>query len=250
MGQGMGNLANRQSALNNKTRSLYGQSAKDRSMSDEMKEYLKQLSMEQEMIRQSLSKLESSAGGKDIREGGEEAGEESMKDGSQKSSGESGGNSVGTFGEGQKSEGEKSGGEGEKLADEGEANRKAEFGEKEGGLGDITGIKQEMAKIEEELSSITGYNSEAFQKVLERQNKVLKRLLTYEKGLKKSGEKDDEREALRYEEEDFAEETIDITPLLKTEEKQIIEEAMKNKNIPKEYESEVRQYLRYLERDF
>ncbi|MBI4976460.1 MAG: hypothetical protein HZC28_03200 [Spirochaetes bacterium] len=128
---------------------------------------------------------------------------------------------------------------------EGDGTRKAG----KDGLGDLDAMADQMAKIKEELKALAeNYNEKKHEALIQRQQKLLDRMLTYEKGLKKSNEESREREAQQATNDLRAGAGDDISELERIRRVKMIEEALLSKKYPAEYRKEIEAYLEYLKR--
>lgn len=142
------------------------------------------------------------------------------------------------------SEGKGSGGS--ESSGEGKGGKK--FGGQEKGLGELSGMAEDMGKIEEEMKSLAKkFDVKAYEETLKRQSKLLERMLTYEKGLKRSNEEDRQYEAAG-DTNSYTGSENDISAQTRIEQIKRIEEALRAKRYPEDHRREIEGYLEYLRR--
>ncbi len=218
-GEGMSSMSERQRSVNERTRSLFGKSGMERDMSG-MGDYLSELAEEQRLIREAMKSLSKKPGGSTS---GDAQGD---GQGDAQGAGKQGGNAQGA----------------------GKGGEEKAFGSKGKGLGELSGMAEEMGKIEQEMKSLSGkFDAKAYDEMLKRQSKLLERMLSYEKGLKRSNEEDRQFEASSAAEQ-YAGTENDISSKERMERIKRIEEALRSKKYPEDYRREIEGYLEYLRR--
>lgn len=209
-GSRMNAAAQRQESLNERTKNLFGKSSEARAMDERMKEYMKQLALEQETIQNALRALR----------------------------------------EGRADDALKQRGEGERANGAGDVSRESGFGDTAKRDEEAArAMEAQIEEIRKDMQTLAerGYDEKTFRRLMERQSEVLKRMLAHTKGLQTTKEKEDAYEGEGAKNADaFERPFIDPALFQTSEETRRIEEALKRRDLPPEYRKEIEAYLKAL----